>query len=94
MPRSSNFDFSNPIGALGAIHSSTEIYDPVTNTWSSGPGLPNPRVAHSATLMGDGRVLITGGISVTFLILVDFTEDCRIYNPAPALSVAPWFRSC
>ena len=43
--------------------SSTEIFDPETNTWSPGPELSQPRSNHSATLMPDGSVLLTGGIS-------------------------------
>ena len=43
--------------------STTEIFDPITNTWSPGPGLSQPRASHSATLMPDGSVLIVGGIS-------------------------------
>ena len=43
--------------------STTEIFDPITNTWSPGPDLSQPRASHSATLMPDGSVLIVGGIS-------------------------------
>lgn len=43
--------------------SNTEIFDPVTDTWSPGPELSQPRASHSATLMPDGNVLIVGGIS-------------------------------
>lgn len=43
--------------------STTEIFDPDTNTWSPGPELSQPRANHSATLMPDGSVLIVGGIS-------------------------------
>ena len=45
------------------VLSTTEIFDPVTNTWSQGPELFQPRASHSATLMPDGSVLIVGGIS-------------------------------
>ena len=45
------------------IHSTTEIFDPVSNTWSLGPELSHPRASHSATLMPGGSVLIVGGIS-------------------------------
>ena len=55
------------IGPLGdddyIVHSDTEIFDPVTNTWSPGPELSQPRAIHSATLMPDGSVLIAGGVS-------------------------------
>ena len=45
------------------LYSSTEIFDPQTNTWSPGPELSQPRSGHSATLMPDGSVLLAGGIS-------------------------------
>ncbi len=81
----SDFDFSDPLGALGAIHQSTEIYDPVADSWSSGPNLPRPRVMHNASLDDDDRVLITGGIDVTYILgipIPGFTNDCRAYNPS------------
>lgn len=40
---------------------STEVYDPVANTWSAGPDMGIARSRHAATLLGDGRVLVTGG---------------------------------
>ncbi len=53
----------DPQGSDYVLYSSTEIFDPETNSWSAGPELSQPRAAHSATLMPDGRVLIAGGIS-------------------------------
>ena len=44
------------------VHSTTEIFDPSTNSWSPGPELAEPRSYHSATLLPDGRVLLIGGI--------------------------------
>ena len=43
--------------------STTEMFNPVTNAWSSGPELSQPRALHSATLMPDGSILLAGGIS-------------------------------
>jgi hypothetical protein len=80
----SSFDFSDPLGALSAVHLSTALYDPATNTWSNGPNLPKKRALHSATLTGAGQVLITGGIELTNLIFIelpDFSSDSRRYNP-------------
>ncbi|MCY4652395.1 MAG: hypothetical protein OXC95_04435 [Dehalococcoidia bacterium] len=45
------------------LYSSTEIFDPKTNTWLTGPELSQPRSNHSATLMPGGSVLLAGGIS-------------------------------
>jgi len=40
---------------------SAEIYNPTTNTWTVTALMQQPRVRHVATLMADGRVLVTGG---------------------------------
>ena len=80
-----SFDFSDPLGALGAVHGSTEIFDPGTGNWSGGPNLPKPRALHRATLTGAGQVLITGGIELTTILFVsvpDFSSDARRYDPA------------
>ena len=50
------------LGQGYVLHSATEIFDPVTNTWSPGPELSEPRSQHSATLLPDGSVLLAGGI--------------------------------
>jgi hypothetical protein len=38
-----------------------EIFDPVKGAWSPAASLPSPRVFHTATLLKDGRVFVTGG---------------------------------
>jgi hypothetical protein len=48
---------AGPLIVLG----STEIFDPALNSFTSGPNLVTPRYRHSATLLFDGRVLISGG---------------------------------
>ncbi|MGH9223069.1 MAG: Ig-like domain-containing protein, partial [Acidimicrobiales bacterium] len=43
----------------------TEIFDPASNTWAAGPSLNSARHGHTATLLSDGRVLVTGGGAAT-----------------------------
>jgi hypothetical protein len=45
----------------GAVLSSVEIYDPASDTWSAFPSLQQARAEHTATLLPDGQVLVTGG---------------------------------
>lgn len=51
---------------IGRISSSvdldrTDLYDPTTNAWSSATSLGTARGAHSATILGNGKVLVAGG---------------------------------
>jgi N-acetylneuraminic acid mutarotase len=41
-----------------------EIYDPATKTWTPTGSLLTPRKGHQATVLADGRVLVTGGDAV------------------------------
>ena len=80
----SAYDLSDPFSALASVLSSTALYDPATNTWSPGPALPRPRALHAAARLADGRVLLTGGIEITTIIvpIPSFSSDCRAYDPA------------
>lgn len=81
----SSYDLADPIGTLNNALNSSAIYNPATNAWSAGPNLPEKRIGHNATRLGDGRVLVSGGIEVASLFgipLPAFSNDCRRYNPA------------
>lgn len=44
-----------------ASTSDADLYDPATNHWSSAPDMARQRYRAAATLLSDGRVLMTGG---------------------------------
>ncbi|MCE7980699.1 MAG: tandem-95 repeat protein [Caldilinea sp. CFX5] len=50
---------------IQATVNSAELYNPETNTWTTLPAMSNPRAAHTALLLNNGRVLVTGGEHTT-----------------------------
>ncbi len=49
------------LGGSLRVTSTVEIYDPVANTWTERAPLATRRTDHTATLLSDGRILVTGG---------------------------------
>jgi N-acetylneuraminic acid mutarotase len=54
-----------------------EIYDPVLDTFTVTGGMNNPRAGHTATLLGNGKILITGGANGAGVPLA----SAEIYDP-------------
>ncbi|GBF44274.1 hypothetical protein LPTSP2_35770 [Leptospira ellinghausenii] len=61
---------------------STEIFDPITNSWTEGPLLTTPRQLHKMTVLPNGDVLVVGGLSpfspfqsVSMVELIHVTAD-------------------
>jgi N-acetylneuraminic acid mutarotase len=50
-------------GCCSAATAAVHIYDPAGNGWSPGPPLASVRQQHTATRLGDGRVVVAGGSS-------------------------------
>jgi N-acetylneuraminic acid mutarotase len=54
---------------------SSELYSPSSGTWSSAPPMSAPRAMHTATLLQNGKVLVTGGRPGPL-------NSCELYDPA------------
>ena len=57
--------------------SSAELYDPVSNTWSSDVSMSAARAIHTGTLLDNGQVLVTGGDNNGTPL-----SSAELYNPA------------
>ncbi len=62
------------------IQDSSELYDPVGNTWTSAGNMVHPHANHIASLLPNGMVLIAGGIDNS-----GATANAEIYNPATGI---------
>jgi len=65
------------------VAGTAEIFDPITNTFSSVGPMRNPRVYHRLELLPDGRVLVLGG--VTDPIRQGLEEHVEIFDPSTGL---------
>jgi N-acetylneuraminic acid mutarotase len=60
-----------------------EVYDPVTGVWTGfDAGIDQPLYSHAATLLLDGRLLVTGGTTNG----VDPSATSFLFEPSPGIS--------
>lgn len=79
---SSTFSLTNPIGLFTGILQSTEIFDPVTNTFLAGPNMLEARAFHTSTSTTNGQVLIAGGITLLPIVnLPTVSATAYRFNP-------------
>jgi hypothetical protein len=66
----------------------TELFDPVTGTFTSTGSLLAPREGHTATLLGDGKVLIAGGETLDQLSQPSLAAGAELFDPGTATFTA------
>jgi PKD repeat protein len=60
------------------ILNSSELYDPATGLWTTTGPLQEARYNHTATLLANGMVLVTGGQVTNFFLV---TASAELYDP-------------
>lgn len=61
-----------------------ELYDPETGLWDATTPLPFPRTRHTASPLGDGRVLVTGGACCSTQSNPPSLTLADVYHPTAA----------
>ena len=59
------------------IHASTELYDPVSGTWTATGSLATGRTGHTAILLSNGQELVAGGFNETS----GYLTSAELYDP-------------
>lgn len=80
------------LSALNDTTATTEIYDPVANTWTTATNLRTPRCGHAAIVRPDGRILFAGGLSYDVVPLLGRFPAVRsttdLYDPVANAMIA------
>ena len=62
-------------------YATAEVYDPSTGTWRLTGSMSQPRCLHSATLLPDGKVLVSGGVNSIYDFSRPTVTGAEIYDP-------------
>ena len=68
-------------GATLIVFNSTELFNPAAGTWSVANPMTVPRRNHRATLLPNGTILVTGGLTNS----TDATNTTEIYDPTTGI---------
>jgi N-acetylneuraminic acid mutarotase len=58
-----------------------ELYDPASNAWTSAGFMSSPRYQDTASLLGNGTVLVVGGNDGDTCTCTTFLSSADLYNP-------------
>jgi WD40 repeat protein len=67
---------------------SSELYDPISGTWTLTSAMNFPRESHTATLLPNGRVLLAGGYWAGAVGQTELYDSLTGTNPPPILTCA------
>ena len=73
--------------SIGNETATAELYNPLTDSWTTVGPMTMPRAFHTSTLLPDGTVLITGGINASGVTL----NSAEIYTPSSTPGAAGTF---
>jgi hypothetical protein len=79
-------DTTDALAFISTASSTTEIFNPATGTFSAGPSMSEPKVAHASVVLSDGKVLISGGYSFTLVFGIpvpNISSNAQVFDPTP-----------
>jgi hypothetical protein len=79
----SALNLTNPLSLFTGLLTTTEVFNPATNTFSAGPYMLEARALHTSTTLTSGQVLVAGGISLLPIVnLPTVSATAYRFNPA------------
>ena len=72
-------EFVSPEGGIAAT---AELYDPAADAWTMTGNLGKTVRGYTATLLSDGRVLVTGGMDRPWIGNVPASASAAVYDPS------------
>jgi N-acetylneuraminic acid mutarotase len=72
------YNYGSP---LSTYYKSTEIYDPLSNSWTTKDSMLGSRSEHFAVVRRDGKVVVAGGVNDPLIGDLTILSSAEIYDP-------------